>query len=87
MADFLVHQVLRDDPDDFTASSQRGIGDNSHQTHGATAVDQGQFTFGQGPAKGDGGFGVGRNSAGVGTAKYTHGFQRHAFLLGQSVTG
>ncbi|MNO85790.1 hypothetical protein D3C76_771690 [compost metagenome] len=73
VADFLVLETLRDDADHFAAGRQCRVGNNAHQPHGATAVDQGQLTFGQRLAKGHGCFTISRVGASAGAAEYTNG--------------
>ncbi|MOA68452.1 hypothetical protein D3C78_1960780 [compost metagenome] len=63
---------MGDDADHFTASSQRGIGDDAHQADGAAAIHQGQLALCQGATQGDCRFTVDRIIAGAGTAKNTN---------------
>ena len=52
VADFRMLQALRDDTDHFTTGGQGRIGDDTHQTHRAAAIDQADALLGEGAAEG-----------------------------------
>ncbi|MCY1533850.1 hypothetical protein D9M68_691990 [compost metagenome] len=81
VADFGVHQALRNHPDDLATGGQGRIGHRAHQAHRATAVDQGDTALGQGVPQEGGGFTVDRLGAGAGTAEHADGTQGHGGLL------
>jgi hypothetical protein len=81
VADFGVHQALRNHPDDLATGGQRRVGDGAHQAHRATAVDQGDTALGQGVAQEGGCLTVDRLGAGAGTAEHADGTQGHGGLL------
>ena len=73
MADFLVHQQLRDDADHLAAGGQAGIGRDAHQADAAATVNQADFALCKSVSKMGGGFAIDRIGAGTGAAVKTNG--------------
>ncbi|MNR16386.1 hypothetical protein D3C85_1329860 [compost metagenome] len=79
VANLGVFQRLGNDADHLATRSHGRIGNDTHQAHGATAVDQGQAARGDGLAEGDGRLAVGWVDAGAGATEHTNGTYGHCF--------